>query len=221
MLRKLKTGNGRIWGMLMLLFVSSSLFAQETTYSANEIQFFEAKHMEGRGIQLDWASKYNDTTAYFVVERSLDGMNFEQIGEVKATNTRTNHKFIDRTPYKNVSYYRLQVIDYDGRRFISHLISAYIPNQGQPELVLYPMPVGNSETLSLRFQGVEQSCKVYVQVTDQNGRKVLSREAEISSFQNISELQLEGQLAPGNYQVTVVGHSGSSFKIGRHLQITR
>lgn len=221
MLSNAKIWNVRILGMLLLLFVSSSLFAQEIINRANEIQFFEAKHIPGRGIQLDWASKYNDTTAYFVVERSLDGMNFEILGEVKATNTRTNHKFIDRTPYRDVSYYRLQVIDYDGKVFVSNLISAYIPNQGQPELVLYPMPVGNNETLSLRFQGVEQTCKVYVQVTDQNGRKVLSREAEISSFQNISELKFEGELAPGSYQVTVVGHSGASFKIGKHLQIVR
>lgn len=221
MLSNSQIQNGWMMGMILFLLSASTLFAQDKAYSANEIQSFEANYIPNRGVQLNWASKFNDTTAYFVVERSIDGMNFDVLAEVKANNTRTNHKYMDRNPIQEVSYYRLKVIDYDGNAFTSNVISTYIRSQGKPELVLYPMPVGNSETLSLRFQGLEHNCKALVQVTDHSGRRVISKEVELSNFQNISELNFEGELSPGNYQITVVGYAGASFKIGKLLQIVQ
>jgi hypothetical protein len=221
MLSNKQIQNGWILGVLFFLFSGSALFAQDKAYSANEIQSFEAVYIPERGVQLNWASKYNDTTDFYIVERSLDGLNFETLAEVQSANTRTNHKYIDRNPYKEVSYYRLKVVDYDGRTFVSNLISTYIRSLEKPELVLYPMPVGKSQTLSLRFQGIEQSCKALVQVTDHAGRKVISREVELGNFQNKSELSLNSELAPGNYQITVVGYAGASFKIGKLLQIVQ
>lgn len=221
MLSNTKIQSAWVIGILFFLFATSPVVAQDKAYSANEIQSFEAIHIPGRGVQISWGSQYNDTTAYFLIERSLDGLNFDFLAEVKVVNTKTTHKFIDRNPYKEVSYYRLKVIDYDGKSFESNLISVYIQSHGQPELVLYPMPVGNSETLSLSFQGLEQNCKAFVQITDHSGRKVISREVELNNFQNKSELTFDGELAPGNYQITVVGYGGASFKIGKLLQIVQ
>lgn len=211
-----KTG---IAGLIIFFFSATSLYAQNKANNVNEIKSIEAAYLNGRGVQLKWTTKYNDTTDYFVVERSLDGINFESLTEASFSNTETDHKFIDRNPFKGVSYYRLQVIDYDGEAHFSKVVSIYIEGNGKPELVLYPMPVGNAETLNLSFLGVEQSFKAMVYVTDQTGRRIISKELQITSLQSASELDLNEKLSPGNYQLTIVAHTGLDFRIGRLLQI--
>jgi hypothetical protein len=210
-----------IFTLLLLqgLFMANFAFAQQSTTVANEVRSFKAQYLPDRGMELTWSTKFNDTTAYTSIERSIDGLHFEKIGEVLINNTKTNYRFIDRSPVKDVSYYRLEVTDYDGNSFHSALISTYIPTYGKPELVLYPMPVGNAQTLNLNFQGVEKNFKAQVTITDQTGRQVLNQEMNINALQTQSELNLNGLLPPGNYQITVLAHSGQSFKIGKLLQI--
>lgn len=205
--------------LLLVILTTGHSFAQQSTTVANEIRSFKASYVADRGMMLTWESKYNDTTAYTIIERSLDGLNFEKLGELAENNTQTNYRYIDRNPVKDVSYYRLQVIDYDGNIYTSALISSYIPTHGKPELVLYPMPVGNAQTLNLNFQGVEESFKAQVYITDQTGRQVMSKEMNINAMQTQSELALEGMLPSGNYQITVQAHSGQNFRIGKLLQI--
>lgn len=200
--------------MLVLPLVKSS--AQD---AATYIKSLSARHLVNRGVQLSWSIKYNDTTAYFLIERSLDGQHFEELGEVSATNTETTFKFIDYKPYAEVSYYRIKVIDYDGNVYPSSLVSVYIAGSGKPELVLYPMPVGNSNSLNLDFRGIEKEFGALVTISDQFGRQVLSKEIKVSSMNAQSVLDLEGMLSAGNYQMTVLGHSGQQFKIGKLIQI--
>ncbi|WP_017731941.1 hypothetical protein [Nafulsella turpanensis] len=211
-----KTG---IAALIAFIFSATALYAQNSALNVNEIKSIEATYLKGRGVQLSWATKFNDTTDYFIVERSLDGLTFEALTEASYSNTQTNHKFIDRNPYKGVSYYRLQVIDYNGEANISRVVSIYLEGSGKPELVLYPMPVGNAETLNLSFKGVEQSFKAMVYVTDQTGRRIISKEVEITSVHAASELDLQQKLSPGNYQLTIVAHTGLDFRIGKLLQI--
>lgn len=206
-------------GLIIFFYSITALYAQNKANNVNEIKSIEAVYLQGRGVQLSWTTKYNDTTDYFVVERSIDGINFESLSEASFSNTQTDHKFIDRNPYKGVSYYRLQVLDYDGEAHISKVVSTFIEGAGKPELVLYPMPVGNAATLNLSFLGVEQSFKAMVFVTDQTGRRVISKEVEISSIQTASELNLQEELSPGNYQLTIIAHTGLDFRIGKLIQI--
>ena len=205
-------------GMVILILSFNTLSAQQNDPF---IRTFSAQNVQERGVVLNWSSRYNDTTAFYIVERSLDGQNFEKLGEVTSINTQTSFKFIDRKPYSEVSYYRLQVIDYDGNAYTSNLVSLYIPSQGKPALVLYPMPVGNANTLNLNFQGIQKNTKAIITITDHFGRQVLSKEIDVNSLNSHNEIELNGLLSPGNYQMTVLGHSGQSFKIGKLLQIVK
>ena len=209
--------SGLVASLIFFLTVISVSAQDNISYIKN----LSAQNTPNRGVIISWNTKYNDTTALFIVERSIDGQNFEKLGEVNSINTQTNFKFIDRKPYADVSYYRLQVVDYDGKRFTSGLTSTYIPTEKKPEVVLYPMPVGNANTLNLNFKGIEKDFKAMVTITDQFGRQVLIKEIEVSNLNNINTLDFKGNLPAGNYQMTIVGHSGQSFKIGKLLQIVQ
>lgn len=218
MLSYSKTIKGSLIGILILFLAVVAVSAQDNYAYIKNISTL---NIPNRGVQLSWNVKYNDTTSYFVVERSLDGEKFEQLGKVSSVNTQTAYKYIDRNPYADVSYYRVQVIDYDGNQFTSSLTSTYIPTEGKPELVLYPMPVGNANSLNLNFKGIDKDFKAMVTITDQFGRQVLQKEIEIDSFHAQNTLDFNGGLPAGNYQMTVMGHSGQSFKIGKLLQIVQ
>lgn len=218
MLSLKEIAKGLFSGLVVLMLTLNIVSAQ-----ANDpyIRNLSLQYVQDRGVIVNWASKFNDTTSYFIVERSVDGRNFEQLGELASVNTRTSFKYIDRKPYTDVSYYRIQVIDYDGKSFVSSLVSLYIPTYGNPELVLYPMPVGNSNTLNLNFQGVEKDFKAMVSITDHFGREVLRKEINIDSMNSQGAVELNGILSAGNYQMTILGHSGQNFKIGKLLQIVQ
>jgi Secretion system C-terminal sorting domain len=61
------------------------------------------------------SEKNND---FFAIERSNDGKNFRQIGEVKGNGTSTsiqNYTFTDETPANGRNFYRLKQVDFDGK----------------------------------------------------------------------------------------------------------
>lgn len=218
MLKGNLTGKGIVIALAMLVLPFIKLAAQNAdTY----IKSLNAQYLADRGVQLSWTTKYNDTIAHFLIERSLDGQHFEEMDQVASVNTKTTFKFIDYKPYAEVSYYRIKVIDYDNNIYTSSLVSVYVTGSGKPELVLYPMPVGNANTLNLDFNGIEKEFTVLVTITDQFGRKVYVKEIEVNSLNGQSALDLNGTLSAGNYQMTVLAHSGQNFKIGKLLQIVQ
>lgn len=86
-----------------------------------ELLNFEARVEEG-SVRLLWqtASEYNND--YFVIEKSVDGISFEEAVRLPgAGNTSTGHSYqtIDFKPYLGVSYYRLRQVDVDGTSVVS------------------------------------------------------------------------------------------------------
>ncbi len=59
-------------------------------------------------------------------QRSSDGLNFTQIGEIKGngtTNTPHNYTFTDATPALKINYYRLRQTDFNGKETVSTIVS--------------------------------------------------------------------------------------------------
>ncbi len=67
--------------------------------------------------QLSWTTASEVNNSHFVIERSLDGDNFEKIGRVEGighSNIQRDYKFEDNTPFSK-GYYRLVQYDLDGK----------------------------------------------------------------------------------------------------------
>jgi hypothetical protein len=80
----------------------------------------------GSSILVSWTTGKEKNNAYFVVERSIDGFNFESIGRVTGngnTNTNSNYSYIDYQPYNGVAYYRIIQVDVDGHTSFSSEVS--------------------------------------------------------------------------------------------------
>ena len=66
---------------------------------------------------LKWSTASENNNDYFLLERSEDGYNWDNINSTDGTgnsNTRVNYSFIDFTFKNTVNYYRLTQVDFNG-----------------------------------------------------------------------------------------------------------
>ena len=86
----------------------------------------------GDKVQLNWATASELNNHYFTVQRSVDGVEFEQVGEVAGAGTTSveqHYQLIDNSPKSGTSYYRLKQTDFDGKFTYSDIISVDMLNK--------------------------------------------------------------------------------------------
>ncbi len=106
-------------------------------------------------VQLSWKTTNEINTSYFIVQRSTNGSTFNNIGSVQAVNTSGNNEysFTDENPVNGINYYRLQMVDIDGRTTYSFIIKIAFGNTS--ELQVFPNPAKNIITVNgLQNKGV-------------------------------------------------------------------
>lgn len=92
---------------------------------AAELLAINAKAAQGKN-ELTWATASESGNSKFVVERSINGLDFTAVGEVKAVGTSqavTNYAFMDENVVGSVNYYRLQTVDIAGKTSASKVVA--------------------------------------------------------------------------------------------------
>ncbi len=112
--------------------------------------------LENDKIKIDWETASERNNNFFLVERSLDGISWDAIVEVKGAGnsaTSVHYTEYDLLPILNQAYYRLKQVDYDGSfqySWIREINSAKISTE---EVKIYPNPAKNQITV-LGFDGL-------------------------------------------------------------------
>ena len=98
-------------------------------------------------VQLNWQTTNEISSSHFIVEHSLNGINFNAIGRVEARSTSGNNDYslTDARPVDGVNFYRLKMVDIDGKTTYSSIIK--INFAGKSELQAFPNPAKNTITL--------------------------------------------------------------------------
>jgi|GEM_PF-5833366 len=157
---------------------------------------------QGCQIVLNWRTATEVNADRFVVQRGSDGRNFASIGTVPAANLASGatYEFTDRDASGDVYFYRLLMIDRDGSRRISRVVSRNGCARGAARL--YPVPAQDYVVVEGLTPGDQ------LVVSDALNRE-LRRLKVTSSTMRIS---LDGVPA-GMYLVTIVGRDGASTKL--------
>lgn len=117
---------------LLILVIMSSVWhlGAEVVYSAP----LQAKEL-GMGNLLNWKTTFEEDIQHFDIEKSIDGVAYENIGTVES-NTALNedekaYRFFDTKLGTQKSYYRLKVVETDGTSSYSQtiLVNKQEPNQ--------------------------------------------------------------------------------------------
>lgn len=152
-------------------------------------------------VNLWWNTTNELNTAFFEVERSIDGIHFNTIKTIAGKNNGASnaYTFTDVNPVSGTAYYRLKITDKDGTVKFSKVV--VINNSIQDKLVVYPNPVATS----LTFTHSAAKSNAIAQVTDVNGRIVISTKLAVNTTQSTLDVSA---LAPGVYMLSVAGEKG-------------
>jgi hypothetical protein len=93
-------------------------------------------------MHLEWITSSEINNNYFIIERSSDGVNFEDIGKVSGSgnsNTTLKYDFYDLHPFAGDNYYRLKQVDYDGKNETFGTSSCEFTQGQESEVNVYNM----------------------------------------------------------------------------------
>ena len=99
--------------------------------------------MDGDAARIDWTTVAEINNDYFIVERSKDGKNFEQIAQVQGagnSNVLLNYTSYDQNPYSGLSYYRLTQVDFDGTTSTTEMVTLDNAMNQDLDINYYPNP---------------------------------------------------------------------------------
>lgn len=178
---------------------------------------FNAKAVEKEGeygVVLSWRTSSEINNDYFTVERSKDGVEFEELFNMPGagnSNDINNYVSVDEDPFKGVSYYRLKQTDFDGKVEYFDMVAVDISNI--TNLKLYPNPVNSFLTLSLESKLENSTIKLSVYNTQ--GRLILNQSNSLDKGMNNIQLNME-KYAQGMYFISI--ENGGDVE---HLKFTK
>ncbi|MFK7783601.1 MAG: T9SS type A sorting domain-containing protein, partial [Crocinitomicaceae bacterium] len=121
-----------------------------------ELLSFTATPYE-REVVLDWETATEKDVDYFILERSDNAQDWEEIAEVNAVGNSQSllaYSWTDEEPLNGVSYYRLKIVDIDFNTEYSHI--EVINRASKGEILVYPNPATDVVTIKADFDGESQ-----------------------------------------------------------------
>lgn len=158
----------------------------------------------GNNVKLDWITEQEIGFSRFEIERSFGSNNFETIGTVLAEGQGGMKQTYSFTDYSNISagvtYYRLKMIDKDGKFAWSD--TRAIKSTETADFSIYPNPSSGSVKIDLG----KISETMEISVLDISGRIIQKVELKTTGSTSINDLK------KGYYFVRITGkQSGTSI----------
>lgn len=155
---------------------NTDLYAVDGNFTPLPIKLtdFTVRRVEADGV-LNWHTAQEINTKDFTIQRSFDGLHFENIGKVTAAGNSTNsnaYTFTDAgiaNKGKSIIYYRLLSTDVDGKSGFSPIITLRITGSGK-----WNVKVLNNFSADIDVVISDMVKPVKFSVVDMHGRKLLS-----------------------------------------------
>lgn len=181
-----------------------------------ELMSFEAREQED-GVLVEWSTIQEVNSSHFVIERSSNGTDFEEVGKVEAqgySNATISYDWLDEEVKSQATgsfYYRLKSVDMDESYDYSRVkqvewsagVAAFSWN------TVYPNPFAEELSMSL---SVPQEGQVQYEIIDPVGRTVMSGDKGVGAGLQDLEIPNVSQLSKGLYLLKVTYNDVSIVK---------
>ncbi len=158
-----------------------------------------------------WATATESDNEHFVVERSLDGVAFERVGQVDSkgdSTTTTQYSFVDTSPMEGRSYYRIKQVDLDGSFSFTEVETIVIDgNRAQVSCNFYPNPV--VDTLNIKCNASAEIGSATIRVSKVDGATLEQKSVNIYAGENSFKVQM-GRFSPGLYFVEIFSYTNGA-----------
>lgn len=195
-------GSNPITSIVSLVTTPSVMICNTATIMAIvtlpvKLTAFSASITKKETVLLKWETAVEFDNDKFIVQRSTDGVNFQNLGEVKGSGnsiTKNSYQYEDlSSSADNVIYYRLKQVDMDGTATLSKVVM--VNNKKTTGIITaYPNPFSTSNN-TIQLKGIPSKDVTYsnIRLTDMNGRKVSFR------ITGANVIEPASSLAPGIY----------------------
>jgi hypothetical protein len=159
---------------------------------------------QGTNHILDWKVTCNTTPKLtMTLERSDNATGpFAGINVISATAAQCNQPFgyTDAQPLKSMNYYRLKMVDADGKISYSGIVALLNAVKGFDIINIAPNPVTSNGAFKLNLASA-QAGKMDIMISDMTGRIVLSQTISLIAGYNSIDMNVS-TLAAGTYNIS-------------------
>lgn len=148
-----------------------------TSYVPMQFISFKGFVNTDKNIQLNFKTANEVNCASFIIEKSANGISFQEIGKLAAKNSAENlYDFLDTKPFSSINYYRIKQIDKDGKFIYSNIISLSTTKATINTVSLYPNPTKDKVTLNINAVNAEEAT---IKLLDALGKTVVLQKASL------------------------------------------
>ncbi len=182
-------------------------------YSADEISLMAGtlpvvltplKGYYSKGVShLYWKSLQESNSSHFEIQRSSDGNNFEMVGKVIAKSSsdkEVNYSFDDIRANAGLNYYRLKLLDKDGKFQYSNIELLTVNIEGINITAIYPAPFTDKINVVVSSEIRAQS---NIDLFDNTGKLLISQRFGLNKGVNNLSIDNLNRLATGMYIIKV------------------
>ncbi|MBI1837435.1 MAG: T9SS type A sorting domain-containing protein, partial [Flavobacteriia bacterium] len=172
-----------------------------------ELINFEVKCVNSKN-ELSWSTATEENSDYFTIEKSENGFDFYKIATINASNNSKsirNYIYPDDSKNNSIVYYRLKIVDRNGKFTISNIISSNCINLDE-EFQIYPNPTANEFTLIINSIDINNAEFI---ITNSKGEIQLH---QIFDSENINKKIDVSSLAKGIYNIKMTTSKNVYYK---------
>jgi uncharacterized repeat protein (TIGR01451 family) len=155
---------------------------------------FTVNYKKEKSVSVDWVTTNEINCREYIVERSIDGNNFEKIATLSALNNSTtinNYSFMDdKFPFASKLFYRLVQVDLNAATKLSSVKTVVIPSANENWFNInkvVPMPVRDIASVEINAYRAES---VQLRVLDILGNQVYKRKQLLKAGNNVVLLDM-------------------------------
>lgn len=164
-----------------------------------ELLHFNANYNNGK-VDVEWSTASETVNDYFVVERSKDAIDFEEVVRVNgagSSNVLNNYVTMDPDPYSGTSYYRLKQVDFNGDDTYYDPVAVF--SQGIDVVKIFPNPSNGSDfNIELSESLMLGNSYANLMIYTIDGKQIFTRELTINK-KRYSMQDMVDELSPGAY----------------------
>jgi hypothetical protein len=169
--------------------------------------YFRAQVKDGYKTLLEWQTTQESNTAFFIIERSTDGLTFTKLDSVPAAGnsaTARNYQYTDALPrvFDQNVFYRLKQTDRNGQFAYSAIERVIIKNTGTYIKNIVPNPVKWGEPFYAEIMSKTQQ-NAQVMLVNMKGEVVFSEYTRLQEGLNALLLNPARYLSAGHYFLSV------------------
>jgi acyl-CoA thioesterase I len=156
--------------------------------------------VQNRSVLLSWQGTADALHDYVGVEKSIDGQQFSEIGKVRPNvqvSATGKYSFEDREPAVGKNYYRLALVDKNGRKEFSKTVR--VNSMAAASMSAYPVPA--TDVLHIKTS-LSNKTSVTITITDLTGRTLYNSTRTGDKGVNTFTVPVQ-QISKGMYMVRV------------------